>query len=148
MKRLTRFSGTNFILGAIPAGFGLQFYVDDSGIISATHVFDVSKQGAPGILHGGAIAAVLDEAMGAAAYEAGFPGYTVTMTYNYRSHIPLGQPIELAAWVDRVENERKIYALCSATLPDGTIAVEGSGLFIYSAELKQALDTWSAGNQL
>lgn len=137
--RKTRFVGTNLMRTAPPAGFGIDFMVDDDDAIVATVTFDESKEGDKGILHGGAIAAVLDEAMGAAAYEYGQPGYTVTMTYNYASHIPLHEDVHIKAWIEKVEG-KKVFAACSAQLVDGTEAVNGTGLFIASAKLKKHLD--------
>lgn len=139
MPRISRFRGTAFMTAKPPQGFGIRFTVEDDGSIAAQTVFDESKEGGDGILHGGAIAAVLDEAMGVAAYEAGQPGYTVTMTYTYKSHIPLGEPITIAARVDRIEG-RKVFASCEAILPDQTIAVQGHGVFVASAVLKAQLD--------
>jgi len=133
-EKISRFPGTNFIGGALPAGFAIRFRVADDQSIYANVVFEESKQGANGILHGGAIAAVLDEAMGAAAFERGKLGYTVTMTYNYKTHIPLHQEIQIRAWIEKIEG-RKIFAACDATLPDGRIAVNGTGIFIFSQDL-------------
>lgn len=137
-ERFSRFPGTNFIGGALPAGFGIRYFVEEDQSILARVVFDESKQGADGILHGGAIAAVLDEAMGAAAFELDKIGYTVTMTYNYKSHIPLHQEILIRAWVEKIDG-RKIFAACSAALPDGSIAVEGTGIFVFSQQLSDQM---------
>lgn len=137
--KLSRFPGTNFMTRPAPEGFGVRFRVADDKSIYANIVFDESKQGDVGILHGGAIAAVLDEAMGVAAYEHGHAGYTVSMTYNYKKHIPLQEPITVKARVDTVEG-RKIFASCEAYLPDGAVAVDGSGVFIASKKLQKHLD--------
>ena len=139
MPRLARFTGTKFITSSTPIGFGIRFSVDDDNSVYATISFDKSKEGGQGIVHGGAIAAVLDEAMGTAAGENGTPGYTVTMTYNYKSHIPLNQEVMVRGWVERVEG-RKVFAACEAKLLDGTIAVTGSGIFIQSELLKKQLE--------
>jgi acyl-coenzyme A thioesterase PaaI-like protein len=138
MARIARFTGTRFMTSPTPAGFGIRFRVADDNSVYVTVVFDESKEGGRGILHGGAIAAVLDEAMGTAAGENGTPGYTVTMTYNYKAHISLNEEITVRAWVERVEG-RKVFAECEAKLPDGTVAVTGNGLFIQSDVLKKAL---------
>lgn len=139
MPRTSRFTGTNFMCNPPPEGFGVRFKVADDDSVFAEIIFDESKQGGHGILHGGAIAAVLDEAMGAAAFEAGHGGYTITMTYNYKQHIPLGQTITVRARVDKIEDERKVFASCEALLPDGSIAVDGTGLFIVSKKLQAML---------
>ncbi|MEL6524874.1 MAG: PaaI family thioesterase [Chloroflexota bacterium] len=139
MARKTRFVGTKLMRNAPPAGFGIDFLVNDDMEIVADVTFDESKEGDKGILHGGAIATVLDEAMGAVAYENGKPGYTATMTYNYRSHIPLYETVAIRAWIEKIDG-KKVFAACTATLTDGTLAVDGTGLFIASEKLKQHLD--------
>jgi acyl-coenzyme A thioesterase PaaI-like protein len=139
MPRIARFTGTKFMTSPTPVGFGIRFTVADDNSVFAVIHFDDSKEGGQGILHGGAIAAVLDEAMGTAAGENGTPGYTVTMTYNYKSHIPLHQEVTVRGWIERVEG-RKVFAACEAKLADGTIAVTGSGIFIQSELLKKQLE--------
>ena len=134
MARLSNFTGTNFMNRQAPYGFGIRFSVNEDKSVFANVSFDDSKEGGKDILHGGAIAAVLDEAMGTAAYEAESAGYTATMSYSYHSHIPLYHEIAIKAWVERVEG-RKIFTVCEAKLSDNTIAVTGTGLFIASPEL-------------
>ena len=140
MAELSPFFGTNFVSRESPYGFGIRFFVsDEDGSIYAKTLFDRNKEGGPGILHGGAIAAVLDEAMGAACFSQEHPGFTVTMTYNYKTHIPLNVEVTLRAWVDKIEG-RKAFAACEAILPDGTVAVTGEGIFIYSARLIEMIE--------
>jgi acyl-coenzyme A thioesterase PaaI-like protein len=137
--RRSNFPGTRFLSRPAPAGFGMEFYVRDDKSIYAEIIFDESKEGGSGILHGGAIAAVLDEAMGVAAYEAGHAGYTVTLTCNYKKHIPLGKRITIRARVDTIEG-RRVFASCEALLPDGEIAVDATGIFIRSETLQRRID--------
>ncbi|GAB5489986.1 MAG: hypothetical protein Phog2KO_02010 [Phototrophicaceae bacterium] len=134
MANVSTFIGTNFMNRQAPYGFGIRFFVNDDKSVYANVTFDDSKEGGKDILHGGAIATVLDEAMGAAAYEAESAGYTATMTYNYHAHIPLYQDIAIKAWVERVEG-KKIFTACEAKLPNETIAVRGTALFIASPDL-------------
>jgi acyl-coenzyme A thioesterase PaaI-like protein len=140
MPRISRFTGTNFLCKESPSGFGIRFYVAEDNSVFVTTQFDKHKEGGHSILHGGAIAAVLDEAMGTAAFEAGSPGYTATMTYNYKLHIPLYQEVTIRAWVDKQEG-KKVYTACEARLIDGTVAVTGTGLFIASETLKQQIES-------
>ena len=141
MPRISRFSGTNFLCKPSPYGFGIRFYVaEDKSVFVATQ-FDEHIEGGPGILHGGAIAAVLDEAMGTAAFEAGSPGFTASMSYDYKAHIPLYQDVMIRAWIERIEG-KKVFAACEACLADGTIAVKGTALFIASDVLKAQLEKY------
>lgn len=137
--RISTFSGTRFMSHEDdPCSFGIRFRVADDKSVYARVVFDETKQGGMGILHGGAIAAVLDEAMGVAAFEYGHAGYTVTMTYNYKAHIPLGEEVLIRAWVEKMEG-RKVFAACETRLANGKIAVNGTGIFVKSEKLQKEL---------
>ncbi len=141
MSRISQFTGTNFMNRQSPYGFGIRFHVNDDKSVFADVIFDESKEGGKGILHGGAIAAVLDEAMGTAAYESGKAGYTATMTYNYHTHIPLYQEVHIRAWVEKIEG-KKIFAACEALLGDSSPAVTGTGLFIASDSLQKVIEAY------
>jgi acyl-coenzyme A thioesterase PaaI-like protein len=137
MAKATKFYSTNFTGRESPYGFGFEMSVEEDKTICGTVVFDEHKQGAPGLLHGGASAAVLDEAMGAAVFEYGKAGFTASMTINYHKPIPLFQEVTIRAWVEKSEG-KKIFTACEARLEDGTVAISGTGLFIQS-EMLQAL---------
>lgn len=139
MANFSEFHSTNFMGRESPYGFGIRFSVNEDKSICTKVIFDEHKQGAPGILHGGASAAVLDEAMGAAVFEYGKAGFTATMTVNYHKPIPLFQEITFRAWVEKSEG-KKVFAACEALLPDGTVAVSGTGLFIQSDMLQQMMN--------
>ncbi|HVT60074.1 MAG TPA: PaaI family thioesterase [Thermoanaerobaculia bacterium] len=72
--------------------------------------FGPGAQGPPGHAHGGAIAAVLDEAMGAAAWVAGHIAVAARLDTSFQRMLPLGTDATLEAWVERVEG-RKIWTL-------------------------------------
>ncbi len=65
--------------------------------------FGPGAEGPPGHAHGGSMAAVLDEAMGAAAWMAGHTVVAARVTINLRSMLSLESEVLLEAWVDRVE---------------------------------------------
>lgn len=143
MGQTSKFPGTNFMNRESPYGFGIKFLVSEDKTISAKVVFDEHKQGGPGILHGGAIAAVLDEAMGNATFEYGKGGFTATMTINYHKPIPLFQEVTIRAWIEKSDG-KKVYALCEALLEDGSLAVSGTGLFIESEMLQLEIEKYVA----
>ncbi len=51
--------------------------------------FGPRAEGAPGLVHGGMILTVLDEALGAACWVAGHPSLTVRLNTEFRLSIPL-----------------------------------------------------------
>jgi acyl-coenzyme A thioesterase PaaI-like protein len=81
--------------------------------------FGPGTQGPPGHAHGGAIAAVLDEAMGAAAWMAGHRAVAAHLATNFKRMLPLGTDAMLEAWVERVEGRkvRTLARLLDAGLP-------------------------------
>jgi len=97
--------------------------------IGGTVTFGPMAQGPPGHVHGGGLATVLDEAMGAAAWLSGHTCVAVSITINYREMVPLGSELRIQAWVDKVEG-RKVYAAGSLANLQGAVTSEASGLFI------------------
>lgn len=138
MPRDTRFPGSRLMRTPAPGGYGMRFTVLDDNSIYVRYVFDEYKEGPPGHAHGGAVATVLDEAMGTAAFESERLGYTATMTVNYRASVPLGVEVEVRARVIRTEGS-KTWVTAEITLPDGRIAADSSGLFIMSQALLERL---------
>lgn len=63
-------------------------------------------EGPPGHAHGGATAAVLDEAMGAAAWMAGWVVVAVHLEVDFRRMVPLGTDAWMEARVERVEGRK------------------------------------------
>lgn len=129
---LPRFSGADTFVTGDPGGDRLRvkYYVRESdGAVVAKVWFGPGTQGPPAHAHGGSVAAVLDEAMGAAVWRAGHAVLAGSLTCRFRNMIPLGTVATLAAWVERVDG-RKIQA--RATLEDahGTRLSEGEGLYI------------------
>lgn len=123
--------GTPFITGAVPAGLGMQFYGDGQGHVRGEIAMDVSKQGPPGYVHGGALAALLDEAMGAAAWNQGYRAVAVNLHFDLWVAVPLQKPVTVTGEVQRVEG-RKVFCSGSIILPDGTLAVTAAGIFVMS----------------
>jgi acyl-coenzyme A thioesterase PaaI-like protein len=126
---MMNFTGSNFV----GRGFGLYFTRQEDGWLTASYTFEADKQGPPGIVHGGALAAVLDEAMTAAVFAAGEPALTVNLTIDYRAAVLVGVPISIMGKVDRIER-RKLYMLAQILLADGTLAVDAKALFIMRKE--------------
>jgi len=108
---------------------GLTLQVMDDGTVTGSGVIGAHLEGPPAHMHGGAIATVLDEAMGAAAHLNGYQVVAARLQFNYKRAIPIGSTIQVRAWVAKVE-DRKIYGESEILLPDNVIAVSGEGLFV------------------
>lgn len=125
------FRGSNFVGGSHANGFGLRFELQPDKTLTARYTFDILKQGPPGVAHGGAIAAVLDEAMTAAVFAAGKPALTVNLMVDYRAGVPIDTEVQIIGHIEMIER-RKLFTVAKIILPDGTIAAQAKALFITS----------------
>ena len=116
-----------FIGRANPVALPLEMTFGD-GTVEARPTFGTLYEGPPGCLHGGYIAGIFDEALGAAQSFAGQAGMTGRLTIHYRSPTPLRTELHLRAWLESV-NGRKV--VCKGTLHAGDrLCAEADGLFI------------------
>ncbi len=115
-----------------PAGLGLAFRLE-GGRVKAELVPTERQQGPPGHVHGGCLSAVLDEAMGAAAWCAGHPVLAARLEIDFRRAVPLGARCSVEAWVASVDG-RKIWTESELRLPGGALATRGRGLFLEARE--------------
>ncbi len=134
MTTIPNFNGSNFVGGDYQNGFGIQFALQPDKSVKATYTFDKLKQGPPNIVHGGALSAVIDEAMTATVFANELPAFTVNLQINFQVPVNLGVETEIVGWIDRVEG-KKIFLRAEIRFPDGTLAVKSEGLFIRSEEL-------------
>ena len=114
------------------ANLGLEWSKEPPGVVS-TFTPSPSHRGRPGILHGGLAATVLDETMAALGIVLdGIPTVTATLSVRYRQPVPLdGRPLRTEAWRDSRRAARRVQEVHGhLLLPDGTVAVEASGLFV------------------
>ncbi len=81
---------------ANPAGLGLTAVAAEGGGVRAEHTFDDRFLGAPGLAHGGAIAALLDDLYGMVLIRELLPAVTRDLAVSYRRPIHLDEPCVLA----------------------------------------------------
>ena len=87
-----------------PAGLKLDFYTPSSGHARTEIELPIKYEGYPGIVHGGIIAAILDETGGRAYMDDQHP-FMVTAQLNVRYRKPV--PIETPLVVHGVATERQ-----------------------------------------
>ena len=84
--------------GDNPAGLLLPLPANEGDAsYRATFRFDERHQGGPGIVHGGLVAAALDEACGLLATWFRFPAVTARIFVRYRRPVRINRDLELAA---------------------------------------------------
>jgi len=127
--------GPCFVCGNTnPHSIGIIWQKHPSGRIESTFVFNIHHQGPPGFVHGGASAAVMDEAMGAAVWQAGFRAATVHLELDYRKPIPIGEEIRIEGWLS-VEGIDSVTARGIIYLSDGAMAVEAHAKYAVAPQL-------------
>jgi len=121
--------GSCFVCGkSNPRSIGIAWQLMAGNQIFASFAFGDFQQGPPGFVHGGASAAVMDEAMGLAVFYSGCRVVTANLSIDYRKPIPLGQPMTIQA-VMSGKTERRILALGEILFPDGSVAVSAKGIY-------------------
>lgn len=91
--------------------------------------FGVKTMGPPGHVHGGAMAAALDEAMGAVCWMNDHRVVAATITVKFLAMLKIETETTLEAAIDRVEG-RKVYTRAALISPEGQRVTESEGLFI------------------
>jgi hypothetical protein len=96
--------------------------------IEGSCTLDASFGGGPGRAHGGALAILLDEALGRANVAAGLSGMTVALEVRFRAGAPLGVPLRVSARCDRVEGRKRF---CSGEIHAGdTLVAEATAVYV------------------
>ena len=101
----------------------------DSDHLFACVRFGPASEGPPDAVHGGAIAAVLDEAMGGSCWMNGHAVVGARITINYVHMVPLGFEGHVEAWITHIER-RKCFITSRLMDSEGKIYAEGEALFI------------------
>jgi acyl-coenzyme A thioesterase PaaI-like protein len=100
----------------------------EEGCVVGSAIFGSAYEGPPGCVHGGWVAAAMDELLGFAQSMGGQPGMTGTLTVRYRSPTPLHTELRLQARVDGVERRK---TLASGEIYAGdTLCAEAEGIFV------------------
>jgi len=110
-----------------PVGLKLDFYEDhEAGQVRVEFVVPDEYQGYPGVVHGGIVAAVLDEVAGRAVMIAGSEEdlmATLRLTIRYRRPTPTETPLLAVGWVERRSGVGARVA-GEIRLLDGTVTAE------------------------
>lgn len=119
---------TNIVAGPTnPAAPPLELERVEGGV-QGTVTLSTTYQGPPGLVHGGWIAALLDQAVGTASGVETSPGLTAKLEVSYRNPTPLFTPLEITGWVVRTER-RKVY-VSGQIRANGQVTAEAEALMI------------------
>jgi len=130
-----------------PHGLQLRFYSTGPEEITTEIVVPDHYQGYPGVVHGGIVAAMLDEAAGRSLMGGDPPRfmYTARINVRYRKNVPTGQPLILIGKVTK--NKARTAAANSALYTaDGTLLAEADVLLVdVPKEMLQNVDLEKIG---
>ena len=101
----------------------------DGDVIRASYTFGSKHSGAPGIAHGGTVAALVDDVCGFLLFVVRQPAVTRKLEVEYLKPVLVGVPYDLVAKVDSFEG-RKLFVSLEGRAPDGELTFRGGGLFL------------------
>jgi acyl-coenzyme A thioesterase PaaI-like protein len=107
-----------------PIGLKLRF-TRDGDSVRTEFTPDRAHQGWPGLLHGGILGTLLDEAMSNAAYATGSTCLTASITIRLRQPVRVEVPLLITARVTR-HRKRLIETAGEIRLKDGTVVAEST----------------------
>lgn len=114
------------------SGLNSKFYTMENDLLVALFCPLDEHQSYPGRLHGGLSATILDEAIGRAINTdaaSDIWGVTVKFSTRFRKPVPLETELKIVCRITR-ETRRTFDGEGVILLPDGTVAVEGSGTYM------------------
>jgi acyl-coenzyme A thioesterase PaaI-like protein len=121
-----------FVCGlANPVGLKLRFDITAPGEVTTLYTVPEQYQGFPGVVHGGIVAAMLDEVCARANVGVDPPRfmYTARLEIRYRKNVPVEQPLRV---VGRVVKSKTRTATSSGVIygPDGDVLAEADALLV------------------
>ncbi len=119
----------NFVHGLRnSSGLHLQYHLDGDRVVT-TWVPGADHVGFPGVVHGGLIAAVLDDVMGRCSVLRRRWVVTGRLETRFRDVAPLGQALLVEGWTTRF-TRRVMQASSRMTLQDGVVVAEATGTYL------------------
>jgi acyl-coenzyme A thioesterase PaaI-like protein len=101
---------------------------DGSRMVVGRGRLGLRYEGPPHGVHGGWVAALLDELLGSAQNLARAPGMTAILTVRYRQLTPVDEDLRLEAWVAE-QRARRLVAKATCHAGD-TLTAEAEGIFM------------------
>ncbi|MCU1600974.1 MAG: Thioesterase superfamily protein [Frankiales bacterium] len=97
--------------------------------LRATYTFSARHAGAPGIAHGGSVAALVDDLCGFSLFIIRKAAVTRKLEVEYLKPVLVGVPYDVVGKVDRIEG-RKVFVSAEGTSPEGVLTFRGNALFL------------------
>lgn len=114
-----------------PYGLKLNFYETTPGEVVVEYTVPEQFQGYPGVVHGGVVAAMLDEVTGR-VHMGGFPPrfmFTARLDVRYHKNVPVGKPLRIVGYAGK-SRERTATASGKIFGPEGDLLAEAEALLV------------------
>jgi uncharacterized protein (TIGR00369 family) len=108
---------------------GLKLRIDGDRVRGSV-TLDERQEGAPGFAHGGALATLLDDALGTLLVVLQRPAVTANLSIDYRAPVFIGRPLELEAWAESIDGRKLHLAGKIIDAESGKLVAEGTALFL------------------
>ena len=107
-------------------GLRLTFEIDhEKETLRTTFVAGPTFQGYDGLVHGGIISTLLDEAMAKLVYKLGYNAVTASLEVRFKKPVPILEPLLVYGEITQV-TQRLVKAMARMTREDGTVLATGS----------------------
>lgn len=118
-----------------PAGLQMRFE-DCQGEAVCEYEVPERYQSWQGIVHGGIVALMLDEAVGWAGWHAGLPGVTGKLEVRLRQPLRVGDKVRVVGRVDRVRRTLVYASAFLDRLVDGSRVAEASAVLMVTPAVR------------
>jgi acyl-coenzyme A thioesterase PaaI-like protein len=125
--------GSTFVSSDTSGRFNVRYFAGDDGALVGKAWLGQDCQGPPGHAHGGSLASLLDEAMGAAAWSKGHRVVAAKLEIAFKAPVPLDTAVRFEAWIAEI-NGRKLTTRSRLFVAD-TLCCEGEALFVTAPAL-------------
>jgi len=114
-------------------GLQLKFRVDPDGTATASWVLGSEWEGPRGIVHGGIVTTLLDEAMANAVAATGCKTMTAELRVRFRQYAETGEGLQVRGWVVR-HKARLIETEATLVASDGSERAHAWAKFLVVAK--------------
>jgi uncharacterized protein (TIGR00369 family) len=114
-----------------PFGLHLRFFETAPGEVTVECTIPEEYQGYPGVVHGGVVAAMLDEAAGRSQMQDDPPRFmfTARLDIHYRKNVPIGQPLRVVGKAG-ISKRRTATAKSAIYDQEGNLLAEADALMV------------------